>query len=166
MTTRSAFVSIVGRPNVGKSTLLNALVGERVAIVSPKPQTTRTRVTGILTRGDDQLVFIDTPGIHAPKTGLSRYMVEEIKRAMSGVDVAVLVSDARGAVHHDERELLSRLKESRVPVILALNKIDALSQKEDMLEKIAAFSALYDFAEIIPIRARKNDGLEILTQAL
>ena len=160
--TRSAFVSIVGRPNVGKSTLLNALVGEHVAIVSPKPQTTRNRITGILTRGADQFVFIDTPGMHRPRTKLGEYMSGEINQGMADVDCALLVSEPLGEIHPMESLLLERLTTRGTPVILVINKVDSLSRKELMMEKIAAFSALADFAEIVPISAKQGDGIDLL----
>jgi len=164
--TRSAFISIVGRPNVGKSTLLNALVGEHVAIVSPKPQTTRTRITGILTRGDDQFVFIDTPGMHSPRTKLGEYMSAQINQGMADVDAALLVSEPLGPIHPTETQLLERLKLTGTPVLLVINKVDSLPRKDLMMEKISAFSALADFAEIIPISARQGDGIALLTQQL
>ena len=162
--TRNAFISIIGRPNVGKSTLLNALVGEHVAIVSPKPQTTRNRITGILTRGEDQLVFIDTPGIHRPRTKLGEYMAGEINQGMADVDATLLVSEPLGPIHPMESMLIERLAGRKTPVILLLNKVDALPRKEMMMEKIAAFSALYDFAEVIPISALQGDGIELLLE--
>lgn len=164
--TRSAFVAIVGRPNVGKSTLLNALVGEKVAIVTPKPQTTRTRITGILTKGELQLVFIDTPGIHKPKTRLSEYMVRAVRESVAGVEAAVLVTEPEGEIHPTEKELVETLRIRRIPTILAVNKIDALPRKERMMEKMAAFSALFDFAELIPLSALTGDGLPLLLSAL
>jgi GTP-binding protein Era len=164
--TRSAFVSIVGRPNVGKSTLLNTLVGEHVAIVSPKPQTTRTRITGILTRGEDQFVFIDTPGMHTPRTKLGDYMVYQVNEGMADVDVALLVTEPTGEIHPIEITLLERLRQNKTPVLLVPNKIDALSKKEQMLEKMAAFAAQHDFAHVIPVSARQGDGIEILLKEL
>ena len=160
--TRSAFVSIVGRPNVGKSTLLNALVGEHVAIVSPKPQTTRNRITGILTKGADQFVFIDTPGMHTPRTKLGEYMAGEINGGLADVDAALLVSEPLGEIHPMETQLIERLTGRKTPVILVINKVDALARKELMMEKIAAFSSLADFAQIIPISARQGDGIDLL----
>lgn len=164
--TKSAFVSIVGRANVGKSTLLNALVGEHVAIVSPKPQTTRTRITGILTRGEDQFVFIDTPGMHNLRTRLGDYMTGQINEGMADVDVAVLVSEPLGEIQPNEEALLERLKQRKIPVILVINKIDTLARKEQMMEKIAAFSALCDFEHIIPLSAKLEDGVDILMDQL
>ncbi|MDR2932220.1 MAG: GTPase Era [Oscillospiraceae bacterium] len=162
MNTKSAFVAIVGRPNVGKSSLLNAFVGEKVAIVTSKPQTTRTRITGVLTRGDTQLVFIDTPGIHNPKTKLSNYMVRQIKESVADVDISVLVCEPTGPVADTERDLIESFKARKMPAILAVNKIDALPRKDMMMEKIAALSALYDFSDIVPISVTQGDGLGIL----
>ncbi len=164
--TKSTFVAIVGRPNVGKSSLLNAFVGEKVAIVTPKPQTTRTRITGILTRGDNQMVFIDTPGIHTPRTKLSEFMVKQVRESVADVDVAVLVTEPLGEIRTAETELLESVMQRKIPVILAINKIDTLPRKEQMMEKIAAFSALCSFEEIIPISALKGDGVEILLEKI
>lgn len=160
--TKSAFIAIVGRPNVGKSTILNALVGEKVAIVTPKPQTTRTRITGILTEGETQLVFFDTPGVHRPRTRLSEYMVKKIGESVDDVDLAVLVTDAQGPVRDTERELCERFRSRNIPAILVLNKIDLLTKKELMLEKIAAFSAIFEFDQLLPLSAVNADGLDTL----
>lgn len=162
--TKSAFVAIVGRPNVGKSTLLNAIIGEKVAIVSPKPQTTRNRITGILTREETQLVFIDTPGMHKPRTKLSEYMVQEIREGVADVDVAVLVTEPTGEIRQSELDLVENLRAKRTPAILVLNKIDILSQKELMMKKIQDFSALMNFDHVIPLSAMTKDGLDILLE--
>lgn len=162
MNTKSAFVAIVGRPNVGKSSLLNIFVGEKVAIVSPKPQTTRNRITGVLTRGETQLVFIDTPGIHQPRTKLSEYMVRQIKESVADVDVAVLVTEPSGEIRTAELDLIKSFKAKRIPAILAVNKIDILERKELMMDKIAKFSALFEFDQIVPISVLKRDGVSIL----
>jgi GTP-binding protein Era len=166
MGTKSAFVAILGRPNVGKSSLLNALVGEKVAIVTPKPQTTRNRITGVLTQGETQLVFFDTPGIHRPRTKLSEYMVRQIKESVSGVDIAVLVTEPTGEIQSSERELAEDLRARKLPAILAVNKIDALPQKELMLDKISRFSKLYEFDHITPISALRQDGVPLLLEQL
>ena len=163
---KSAFVAIVGRPNVGKSSLLNAFVGEKVAIVTEKPQTTRTRITGILTRQETQLVFIDTPGIHKPKTKLSEYMVKQVRESVADVDVAVLVTEPTGGIRETELALLDSFRQRGLPAILAVNKIDTLAHKDQMLEKLQAFSALFDFDEIIPISALMLDGVDILLEKL
>ena len=122
--TKSAFVAIVGRPNVGKSSLLNALVGEKVAIVSSKPQTTRTRITGVLTDGDTQLVFIDTPGLHKPRTKLSEYMVRQVGDSVADVDVAVLVVEPGDVIQKAEQSLIDSFTAQRIPAVLVINKID------------------------------------------
>lgn len=160
--TKSAFVAIVGRPNVGKSTLLNTIIGEKVAIVSSKPQTTRNRITGILTRGETQMVFIDTPGIHKPRTKLSEYMVREIKEGVADVDVAILVTEPLGDIREAERDLMERLRATRTPAILAVNKIDTLDRKEQMMEKIQKFSEVFSFDHIVPISALERDGVNLL----
>ena len=160
--TRSGFVAIVGRPNVGKSTLLNALIGEKVAIVSDKPQTTRTRITGVLTREEAQIVFVDTPGMHRPRTKLSEHMVGAIRQSVGDVDAAILVVEAMGKVHDAERELIDQCKGRKVPLILAINKIDALDRKELLIERIVQFTELYNFAAIVPISAKESDGMEAL----
>lgn len=162
MNTKSAFVAIVGRPNVGKSSLLNIFVGEKVAIVTPKPQTTRTRITGVLTRGEIQLVFIDTPGIHMPKTKLSEYMVRQIRESVADVDVAVLVTEPLGEIHKTELDLIESFKAKKIPALLAVNKIDTLERKESMMEKIEKFSRLFAFDQIVPVSVVKNDGVAIL----
>ena len=157
--TVSAFVAIVGRPNVGKSSLLNRLVGEKVAIVSPKPQTTRTRITGIFTQKNTQFVFIDTPGLHQPKTKLSEFMVKQVKDSVADVDVAVLVTEPLGKIHPIEQDLLDRFRERRIPAILAINKIDTIAKKDSMMEKIDAFSKRFPFSAVVPISALTGDGV-------
>lgn len=162
MNTKSAFVTIVGRPNVGKSSLLNAFVGEKVAIVSPKPQTTRTRITGVLTKEETQLVFIDTPGMHQPRTKLSEYMVKQVSDSVSDVDVAILVTEPGGEIRSSELGLMERFKAKKIPAVLAINKIDVLKQKELMMDKVAKFSSLFAFDEIVPISVLKHDGVDLL----
>lgn len=160
--TYSGFVAIVGRPNVGKSSLMNKFVGEKVAIVSPKPQTTRNKIIGILTKGVTQIVFIDTPGLHKPRTKLSEYMVKQINQSVSDVDIGVLVIEPTGEITKPEFDLMQSLKAAKMPVILAVNKIDTLSQKELMMEKISLISKEFDFEAIIPISARNGEGVQIL----
>lgn len=166
MDTKSAFIAIVGRPNVGKSSLLNALIGEKVAAVSAKPQTTRTKITGILTRGKTQFVFIDTPGLHRPRTKLADFMVKQVGDSVADVDLAVLMTEPKGEICQAEKDLMERFKALNVPAILCVNKIDMLERKEEMLEKIAAFSNEHEFEQIIPISVLKSDGLEILLDSL
>ena len=166
MNTVSAFIAIVGRPNVGKSSLLNALVGKKVAIVSDKPQTTRTRIMGVVTKGDTQLVFLDTPGNHKPRTRLGDFMVRSIGEAVSGVDVGLLVTEPRTNIRDEEKELLGQLKQKKLPVILAINKIDTVSEKAQLLSCIAAWQQEMDFAAIVPVSAVTGDGLEDLVAEL
>ena len=164
---RSAFITIVGIPNVGKSSILNRILGHKVAIVSSKPQTTRTRITGILTEGDDQLVFIDTPGLHKPRTELGEYMVKAINESVQGGDVAVLVVDSKDEVKKGELSLIEKLKRSDMPAILALNKIDTLAnKKEELMEAILRYSALYDFDAVVPISAETGEGFDALLDEL
>lgn len=158
--TKTAFVAIVGRPNVGKSSLLNALIGEKVAIVSNKPQTTRTRITGVLTRGDTQFVFIDTPGIHKPRTKLSEYMVRQVTESVADVDVAVLVTEPAGEIHKAEQDLIASFQAQHIPAVLAINKIDTLDQKDKLMSRILAFSTAYEFDAVVPISALKGDGVD------
>ena len=164
--TASAFLAIVGRPNVGKSSLLNRFVGEKVAIVSPKPQTTRTRITGVLTQENTQFVFIDTPGLHNPKTKLSEFMVKQIKDSVADVGAAVLVTEPLGKIHPTELELLQRFRDLRLPAILVINKIDTIPKKDMMMEKIATFSELFPFEAVVPVSALNGDGLPQLLDEL
>ncbi|MEM1483654.1 GTPase Era [Oscillospiraceae bacterium PP1C4] len=164
--TKSAFVAIVGRPNVGKSSLLNVLIGEKVAIVSNKPQTTRTRITGVLTREETQFVFIDTPGLHKPRTKLSQYMVKQVTDSVADVDVAILVVEPIGEIQPAEQELIESFKAQHIPAILAINKIDTLDLKEKLMTKILAFSKAYEFAAIVPISALKGDGVDAVLDEL
>ena len=160
---RSGFVTIVGRPNVGKSTLMNALVGEKVAIVSNRPQTTRNRIMGVMTRDDWQMVFLDTPGIHTPRTKLGNYMMQSVREAMDGMDGVMVLVDATQVGEHD-RSIVKDMASKKVPKVLLLNKIDLL-QPEKLLALIASFADCgYD--AIIPISAKTGDGLEQLTQTM
>ena len=159
----SGFVTIVGRPNVGKSTLMNALVGEKVAIVSNRPQTTRNRIMGVMTRESWQVVFLDTPGIHTPRTRLGEYMMQSVRDAMDGMDGILVIVDVTQVGNHD-RAIVQEMAQKKVPKILALNKIDLLP-KEKLLAIIASF-AQCDYDAIIPISAKTGDGLEELTTAL
>lgn len=154
---KNLFVSIVGRPNVGKSSLLNRLLGEKIAIVSDKPQTTRNRITGVLTEGETQYVLIDTPGLHKPKSKLGKFMVKQAGDSVSDVDAVILVTEWEGPVTGAERELLEGIERCGVPAVLAVNKIDTLAEKTGMLQKISAFAALFEFAPLSrfqPERAR------------
>ncbi len=166
METLSAFAALVGRPNVGKSSLLNAMVGRKVAIVSDKPQTTRTRIMGVLTEDKTQLVFLDTPGNHKPRTRLGDYMVRSIGEAVSGVDVGVLVTEPRAAIREEEQSLLDQFAKQQLPTVLVINKIDTLDDKGKLLEVIAAWKERAPFAAILPVSALTGDGLDELKMVL
>ena len=158
---KTGFIAIIGRPNVGKSTLLNSLLGEKIAIISKKPQTTRNRITGILTRGESQFVFLDTPGMHNPRTKLGDFMVRAVSGAIGDVDASILVVEAGTAPHPIELSLIEKLKKSEMPSLLVINKTDR-SNPGKIAETIQNFAPLYDFASVIPISALKNDGVEIV----
>lgn len=158
---KTGFIAIVGRPNVGKSTLLNALLGEKIAIVSKKPQTTRTRITGVLTRGESQFVFLDTPGMHHPKTKLGSYMVKQVRSAIADVDAAILVADVSYEPGDIEVGLLKKLHDGGMPTILVLNKTD-LSTPEQVGATIQKYAQLCEFASVVPVCAMKNDGVDIV----
>ena len=159
--TKTAVVSVVGRPNVGKSTLTNKLVGQKVAIVSSKPQTTRTRITGILNRDGTQYVFLDTPGLHKPRSRLGDYMCKVVTDTVSEVDAAVLVVEPIANIGPAEESLIAQLKQHRMPAILAINKIDTL-KKEELLAVIAVYAQAHDFEAVVPISARTGEGLDEL----
>ena len=161
MTTKTAMITIAGRPNVGKSTLTNYLVGEKIAIVSNKPQTTRNRICGIVTREDTQFVFVDTPGYHKARTRLGDYMVNVARESISDVDLTILVVEPIASVGPQEEGLLEKIAGSRCPVVLAINKIDTI-EKEKLLEVIALYSEKASFDAIIPISAKTGDGVEQL----
>ncbi len=164
MTTKTAMITITGRPNVGKSTLTNAMVGEKVAIVSNKPQTTRNRICGVVNRGQTQLVFLDTPGFHKARTRLGDYMVNVVQESIADVDAVVLVVEPIANVGEQEQALIAKIRTMAVPAILAINKIDTV-EKDTLLAVIAAYSQAYSFEEIIPISAKRNEGIdELLTQ--
>ncbi len=157
---KSGFVSIVGRPNAGKSTLLNAITGEKIAAISDKPQTTRNTILGIITDRESQVVFMDTPGIHKPKTKLGEFMIKQVDNSVKSVDMIVVVTDACDITDADE-DIAKSMKDCGVPVLLVINKIDVV-EKEKLLEIIARFSATGGFDEIIPISALKKDGVGIV----
>jgi GTP-binding protein Era len=157
--TKTAYVAIVGRPNVGKSTLLNSILGEKVAIVSKKPQTTRNRIAGIYTKGENQIVFLDTPGIHKPRTKLGDYMVKATSTTLGGVDGVILVVEAREAVGDIENQVITRLKQDRLPAILVINKIDAVSPV-NIAKTIKAYAEAYDFSAVVPISAKNGKGVD------
>lgn len=161
MNTKTAIITIAGRPNVGKSTLTNHLVGEKITIVSNKPQTTRNRICGILSNGNTQYVFVDTPGYHKPRTKLGDYMVNAVKDSIADVDLTLLVVEPIASVGQQEQLLLEELGAKRTPVILVINKIDTV-EKDKLLEVIAAYSEAYRFEAIIPISAKTGDGIDSL----
>ena len=162
---KNAMITIAGRPNVGKSTLTNALVGEKVAIVSNKPQTTRNRITGIVARGDTQFVFMDTPGFHRARTRLGEYMDKVVRESVADVDAVLLVVEPIASIGRQEEELIAQIKASGIPAVLAVNKIDTV-EKGELLAVIAAYAAAYEFDAIIPISAKTGDGLEELLEQL
>ena len=165
MIEKSAMITIAGRPNVGKSTLLNALVGEKIAIVSNKPQTTRNRISAILNRGDTQFVFLDTPGFHKPRTKLGDYMVGVVNESVSDVDAVILIVEPIAGAGKQEEALIAQLHKQNAPALLVINKIDTV-EKDTLLEVIASYQDLYPFDACIPISAKRRDGLQELLQEL
>lgn len=162
----SALIAIVGRPNVGKSSILNRLLGQKVAIVSRKPQTTRTRIMGVLTVEEDQMVFMDTPGLLKPRNPLGDYMVKSVTSTVAGVDACLLVTEAGAPVSKADEDLVRRFREAGAPAVLAINKIDLLSDKERLMGQIAAYSGLYDFRAVVPVSARDGNGMDGLLAEL
>ena len=158
---KTGCIAIVGRPNVGKSTLLNSILGEKIAIVSKKPQTTRNRITGIHTVGEEQFVFLDTPGIHKPRTKLGDFMVKTASDTLGGVDGAILVVEAREAVGDIEAKVIARLKSDNIPAVLVINKIDTV-QAPNVAKTIAAYAAAFDFSAVVPISAKNGKGVEVV----
>ncbi len=158
---KTAVVSVVGRPNVGKSTLTNKLVGQKVAIVSSKPQTTRTRITGLLNKNGTQYVFLDTPGLHKPRTQLGDYMCKVVTDTVSEVDVAMLVVEPIANIGPAEESLISQIKAHHMPAILVINKIDTV-KKEELLNVIATYAAAHEFEAVVPISARTGEGVDDL----
>ena len=163
---KSAFIAIVGRPNVGKSSILNKMLGQKIAIVSSKPQTTRTRIMGVLTEEETQLVFIDTPGIHKPRTELGKYMVKSVNESVSGVDACLLVTEACRDITDTELKLIEKFKSMDVPAILAINKIDTVKEKSDLMLQIARYSEKFDFEAVVPVSAQNNSGIDDLKNEL
>ena len=163
---KSAFVAIVGRPNVGKSSILNRLLGQKIAIVSSKPQTTRNRITGVLTEGEYQLVFFDTPGMHKPKNTLGKYMVRSVNESVGGVDCCMLVVEAGREPGQTELDLIGKFKALDMPAILAINKIDMIKEKDVLMKQILAYTQLYDFEAVVPVSAQDGSGMDELLDEL
>ncbi len=163
--TKTAIISVVGRPNVGKSTLTNKLVGYKVAIVSNKPQTTRTRITGVLTQGDCQFVFLDTPGLHKPRSKLGDFMVKVVTDTVSEVDVAALVVEPKPEIGPAEESLIGQIQAGGIPSILVINKVDTVP-REELLAVIAAYAEKHDFDAVIPVSARTGEGTDVLLAEL
>ena len=165
MISKTAMITICGRPNVGKSTLTNALAGEKIAIVSNKPQTTRNRITAVCQRGETQFVFLDTPGFHKPRTRLGDYMVNVVRQSVADVDAVVLVVEPVASLGPQERELIASIKAANCPAVLAINKLDTV-EPEKLLAVIALYSEAYAFNAIVPISAKTGDGVEELLKEL
>jgi GTP-binding protein Era len=163
---KSAFIAIVGRPNVGKSSILNRLLGTKIAIVSSKPQTTRNRITGVLTEGEYQLVFFDTPGMHKPKNSLGKYMVRSVNESVGGVDCCMLVVEADKSPVQTELDFIDKFKALGMPAILVINKIDMINDKEILMKQILEYSKLYDFEAIVPVSASDGNGMNELLEEL
>lgn len=160
--TKTAFIAIVGCPNVGKSSILNRLLGQKIAIVSDKPQTTRTKIMGVLTEGDTQLVFTDTPGFHRPRTKLGEKMVQAVSDSVSGVDACLFVVEPEGELRPAELELIEKFKKLKMPVILAINKVDTLPDKEVLMARILELSKAYDFEAVVPVSALRGINMDEL----
>ena len=157
---KTAFIAIVGKPNVGKSSILNKILKQKVAIVSSKPQTTRTRIMGVLTENDTQLVFIDTPGLHKPRNSLDKYMLRSVNESVAGVDVCVLVVEADKEISREELQLTEKFKSMDIPAILVVNKIDTLKNKSVLAKQISDLSELYNFESIVPCSAQTGSGID------
>ena len=164
--TKSAFIAIVGCPNVGKSSILNHLLGTKIAIVSDKPQTTRTRIMGVLTEDDTQLVFTDTPGFHRPRNKLGEKMVQAVSDSVAGVDACLFVIEPEGEIRTAELELIEKFKQQKMPVILAINKVDTLPDKEVLMTRIAEVTKLYDFEAVVPVSALRGINMKALLDEL
>lgn len=164
--TKSAFIAIVGKPNVGKSSLLNRLLGAKIAIVSSKPQTTRTKIMGVLTLGETQLVFTDTPGFHKPHNKLGEYMNNAVGDSIGGTDSVLFVTEPRGELDDKELELIKKLKQEKRKVILAINKIDMLKDKKELFDRIVYLTKFYDFDAVVPVSATRGDGMDELEDKL
>lgn len=166
MNNKTEFIAIVGKPNVGKSSLLNRILGQKVSIVSKKPQTTRTRIMGVYTQDEVQLVFIDTPGLHKPRTNLGEYMVKSVKDSISGVDTCLLVVNAGEKVLPSDLEFIDKFKCSNIPAVLAINKIDLVTDKTFIIEQIKEYSKMFSFEAVVPLSAKTGDGVSELVDEL
>ena len=163
---KSGIITICGRPNVGKSTLTNALVGEKVAIVTNKPQTTRNRICGVRTRGESQFVFVDTPGLHKASTRLGDYMVNVVKESVADVDAVMLLVEPIPNVGGPEEQLIARMKKLSCPAVLVINKVDTLDKKEKLLEVIQTYEQIHQFQAVVPISAKTGEGVDELLDVL
>lgn len=163
---KTAFIAIVGRPNVGKSSILNRILGQKVAIVSNKPQTTRTRIMGVLTQEETQLVFIDTPGLHRPRNRLGDYMVRSVTESVAGVDACLLVVEAGEKVSQADLDLMERFRSLQLPAVLAINKIDVLQEKSPLMKQIATYAELFPFEATVPVSAQDGSGMKDLIEEL
>ena len=159
---KTAFIAIVGKPNVGKSSILNKILKQKIAIVSSKPQTTRTRIMGVLTENDTQLVFIDTPGLHKPRNSLDKYMLRSVSESVAGVDVCLLVTEADRNISEEEFQLIDKFKSMDMPAVLAINKVDTVQDKSKLAVQITELSQLYDFQSIVPCSAQTGSGIDDL----
>ncbi len=166
MSKKTAFIAIVGRPNVGKSSLLNKMLRQKIAIVSSKPQTTRTRIMGVLTENDTQLVFIDTPGLHRPRNDLDKFMLRSVNESVAGVDACLLVVEAASKITEGEKMFAEKFRQLGIPAILAINKTDTVSDKSVLAPQIQEFSQLYDFCSVVPCSAQTGQGVEDLKKEL
>lgn len=164
--TKTAFIAIVGCPNVGKSSILNRLLGQKIAIVSNKPQTTRTKIMGVLTEGDTQLVFTDTPGFHRPRNKLGEKMIQAVSDSVSGVDACLFVVEPTGELRTAELELIEKFKKQKMPVILAINKVDTLPDKDVLMSRIMEVSSHYDFDAVVPVSATHSINMDALLEEL
>ena len=166
MNTKTAFITIAGKPNVGKSSILNKLLGTKIAIVSSKPQTTRTKIMGVLTKGDIQLVFTDTPGFHKPHNKLGEIMNSAVKDSLGGTDAVLFVAEPKGELNEKELELIKKIKQEKAPAILVINKIDTLADKTVLLARLRELSSYYDFTAAVPVSAETGEGLDDLMEEM
>lgn len=164
--TKTAFIAIVGKPNVGKSSILNRLLGQKIAIVSSKPQTTRTKIMGVLTQGETQLVFTDTPGFHKAHNKLGEKMNEAVGDTVGGVDACLFLVELRGELNEQELQLIEMFKKHKLPVILAINKIDMIKDKQELVDRIVYLTSLYDFFAVVPVSAFEGDNIDELKSEL